>query len=157
MSVKEINIVSFCHKNNKLPVTFQQRVTYIHPTGPIPTQEPIIPSNGLLTHPNYPLLLERETSGKFRVIRSTFEGSLKEVSIRFRKRVCGKNLTYSEKGFSRIWKEFLNSWKISMCYLLRVQHLSTRPFLLFTTLSSMTQITLTGKWIAYEEIVIEHK
>ena len=102
MNVKEINIVSFCHKNNKLPVTFQQRVTYTHPTGPIPTQELIIPSNGLLTHLNYPLLLERETSGKFRLIRSTFEGSLKEVSIRFRKRVCGKNLTYSEKFLKNI-------------------------------------------------------
>ena len=33
-----------------------------------------------------------------------------------------------------------------MCCLLRAQHLSTHSFLLFTTLSSMTQIALTGKW-----------
>ena len=105
MSVKEINIVYFCHKNNKLPVTFQQRVTYTHSTGPIPTQEPI-PSNGLLTHPNYPLLLQRETSGKFRVIRSTFEGSSKEVSIRFRKRVCGKNDLFRERLFKNLKRIF---------------------------------------------------
>ena len=55
MSVNQINIVSFRHKNSKLPVAFWQRVTYTHPTGLIPT----------------PRLLESEACGKFRVIRGT--------------------------------------------------------------------------------------
>ena len=56
----------FCHKNDKLPVTFRQRVTYIHP--------------------NYPLILESKTSGIFWVFSSTYHQKeritpLKEVSM----------------------------------------------------------------------------
>ena len=40
MSVKVLNIVSLCHKNDKLHIAFWQRVTHTHPMGLIPT--PII-------------------------------------------------------------------------------------------------------------------
>ena len=68
---KVINIISFCYENDKLPpLRFH-------------------------THRIYLLLLESETSGKFRVIRSIrhqkeINRSLEEVSMRFRKRICGK-------------------------------------------------------------------
>ena len=51
MSVKLINFVPFCHKNDKLPVAFKQRVTYTHPTGFIPT--PIIPYYWKVKPPEY--------------------------------------------------------------------------------------------------------
>ena len=84
---KVINIISFCYENDKLPpLRFH-------------------------THRIYLLLLESETSGKFRVIRSIrhqkeINRSLEEVSMRFRKRICGKKAwSFQEKGFSTSSKQ----------------------------------------------------
>ena len=83
---KVINIVSFCYKNDKLP--------------PLRSY----------THRIYLLLLESETSGKFRVIRSIrhqkeINRSVEEVSMRFRKSLWKKSLIFSGKGFSTSSKQ----------------------------------------------------
>ena len=108
---KVINIISFCYENDKLP--------------PLRSY----------THRIYLLLLESETSGKFRVIRSIrhqkeINRSLEEVSMRFRKRICGKKAwSFQEKGFSTssnnvCWDWMFPTTKVN-CFIFACSHPSS--------------------------------